>query len=110
MSGQPPGAGIPSINRPNPNEDCRGLVINTNLRSPQATILQNLKKGDLLIIQTASDQGPLQAFDADGNLAGNIISREQAKLLDCIIRGTEYMAEILSIENGQCDIQIRVVG
>jgi len=109
MSGQPPGLGMPSINRPNKNENCENLVINTNLRSPQANTIQNLKKGDILIIQVASDQGPLQAFDNAGNLAGNIISREQAKLMACIIAGTEYVAEVLSVENGQCDIQIRAV-
>ncbi|MFC4872119.1 hypothetical protein [Negadavirga shengliensis] len=101
--------GSPSINRPNENENCQELVINTNLASPQASVIGNLNKGDILTIQTASDQGPIQAYDENGQLAGNIVSREQIRLLNCIIGGTEYEAEVLAIENGQCKVQIRAV-
>jgi hypothetical protein len=109
MSGNPGGGGGPSINRPNPNEDCADLVINTNLASPQANVIENLAEGDTLSIRAITDQGPIQAFDEDGNLAGNIVSREQVRLLTCINGGTSYQAEILSIENAQCRIQIRAI-
>lgn len=109
MSGSSGGGGSPSINRPNPNENCEDLVINTNLASPQADIIRNLDEGDLLSIRAVTDQGPIQAFDTKGHLAGTIISREQVRLLNCINRGTTYQAEILSIKNGQCKVQIRAV-
>ncbi|MAS21222.1 hypothetical protein [Leeuwenhoekiella palythoae] len=109
MSGSSGGGGIPSINRPNQNENCEGLIINTNLASPQPEVVSSLNQGDFLEITIASDQGPIQAFDAEGNLAGNIISREQVKLLNCIISGTEYTAEVISISGGQCKIQIRPI-
>lgn len=109
MSGSSGGGGIPSINRPNENEDCAALVINTNLASPQAAVINNLEEGDKLIIQAASDQGPIQALDDNGQVAGTIMSREQVRILNCIIGGTEYSAEVISIENGQCQVQIRAV-
>ncbi len=109
MSGSSNDGGIPSINRPNQNENCEGLVINTNLASPQAEVINALNQGDLLQITIASDQGPIQAINQAGNLAGNIISREQVKLLNCIISGTVYEAEVLSINEGQCNIQIRSI-
>lgn len=109
MSGSSGDSGIPSVNRPNQNDNCDGLVINTNLASPQAEVIDALNQGDLLEITIASDQGPIQALDQSGNLAGNIISREQVKLLNCIISGTVYEAEVLSINDGQCNIQIRSI-
>lgn len=108
MSGNSDG-GIPSINRPSDNENCEGLVLNTNLASPRAEVIRSLSPGDVLNVQTASDQGPLQAFDLQGRLAGNIISREQVKLLGCILGGTIYEAEVLSVDNGQCRVQICAV-
>ncbi|MEO2071129.1 MAG: hypothetical protein ABGW99_07275 [Zunongwangia sp.] len=109
MSGNSGGDSMPSVNRPNQNENCEELVINTNLASPHAEVINNLSQGDTLEITIASDQGPIQAIDKDGQLAGNIISREQVKLLNCIIGGTVYEAEVLSINEGQCNIQIRAI-
>ncbi len=109
MSGSSGGGGIPSINRPNENENCEDLVINTNLASPQAVVISNLNEGSILTIHAVSDQGPIQALDENGQVAGTIISREQVRILSCINNGTEYEAEILSIENGQCQVQIRAV-
>ena len=107
MSGSPGGGGIPSINRPNENEICEDLVINTNLASPQAVVVNNLTEGEILSIHAITDQGPIQAFDENEQIAGTIISREQVRLLNCINKGIQYEAEVLSVRNGQCEIQIR---
>jgi hypothetical protein len=108
MSGNSGGGG-PSINQPNENESCENLVINTNLASPQANIIARLKKGDILKIQAITDQGPIQALDNNGQVAGGIVSREQVRLLRCINSGTNYAAEVLSIVDGQCSVQIKAV-
>jgi hypothetical protein len=109
MSGSSGGGGIPSINRPNENEICEDLVINTNLASPQALIVNNLNEGDILSIHAITDQGPIQALDENGQVAGTIISREQVRLLNCINKGTQYEAEVISVGNGQCQVQIRAI-
>ena len=100
---------MPSINRPNENENCQDLVVNTNLASPVFEVIEDLARGNILTIQAASDQGPLQALDEEGRLAGNIISREQVRLLTCILDGTNYIAEVLSVNGGQCSVQIRAI-
>ena len=109
MSGSSGFGGVPSMNRPKDNEDCEALVINTNLASPQAAVVNNLSVGDILSISAVSDQGPIQAIDQNGHIAGSIISREMVRILNCISTGTEYEAEIISIENGQYQIQIHAV-
>lgn len=105
MSGNS-GGSSPSINRPQRGEDCRSIFITTHLASPQAAVLATLSSGDVLLLELASDQGPLQAFTADGQLAGNILSREQSRLIRCILEGVNYQAEVLEIDGAECQIQI----
>ena len=104
MSGSSGGGG--SINRPSDNEDCANLVINTNLASPKADVIAKLKVGDQLSVEAASEQGPIQALRGR-SVAGNIVSREQVRLLNCLNQGTAYIAEVLSITGGQCKVQVR---
>lgn len=96
----------PSITGPYPNENCENLVINTHLSSPDPAVLETLEEGDILTIRVQGDQGPIQAVDDAGVVAGNIISREQARLLQCINEGTQYVADVISIRKAHCDIQI----
>lgn len=107
MSGNS-GDSRPSINRPSFNENCEDLVINTNLASPQPEVLALLNVGDELTIYAASDQGPIQALNSSGDVAGSIVSREQIRLLNCINQGIQYIAEVLSLDQGQCQVQIKV--
>jgi hypothetical protein len=105
MSGSGGGDG-PSFSAPSQNDSCENIVINTNLASPQANVIANLTVGDRLDITAVTDQGPIQALDVNGQVAGNIISREQIRLLNCIRQGTVYVADVLEIDNGQCQVQI----
>lgn len=109
MSGMGGGGDMPSINRPNQNDSCANLVINTNLATPQVNVINNLNVGDVLNINALTDQGPIQALTDNGLLAGNIISREQIRLLTCLLRGTIFNAEITNIDNGQCQIRIYAI-
>ena len=98
---------VPSLNRPNENEICEDLVIVANLASPQVAVIDGLNEGDILTIVAASDQGPVQALNEQNQVAGTIFTREQVRLLNCINAGNVYIAEVLSIDNGQCQVQIR---
>lgn len=99
----------PTFNRPVPSDSCSTLIINTTLATPKAEIIETLNKGDTLRISIASDQGPIQAITLDGQVAGTILSREQVKLLSCIVGGTTYEAEVLSRNDGECNVQIRPI-
>lgn len=96
---------MPSINRPSQNDSCASLIINTNLATPQANVINNLNAGDVLDINAVTDQGPIQAL-YNGQLAGNIISREQIRLLACLIKGVPFVADVIEIDNGQCQVRI----
>jgi hypothetical protein len=109
MSGSSNGGGIPTINRPGGEESCENLVITTNLASPQANVINGLTVGDILTIQAASASGPIQALNSNNQIAGSIVSREQIRLLNCINGGTQYEAEVLALNTGQCTVQISAI-
>lgn len=108
MSG-PGNSGSSWVNPSPQDENCAGLIFNTNLASPQSAVINDLEEGDLLNVKAVREQGPIQAFDAQDRLAGSIISRQQVRLLNCINGGTEYVAQVLSIEGGQCNVEVRAI-
>jgi hypothetical protein len=105
MSGSGGDGEGPSINRVQ-NDSCENLIIITNLATPQAQVINNINVGDILNVDIVTDQGPIQVLDLNGNLAGNVISREQIRLLNCLVKGVVYVAEVIGINNGQCQIRI----
>jgi len=100
---------IPSINRPNENDQCEEIVINTHLASPRAAVLEELNIGDLLAIIVETDQGPIQAITTNGDVSGTVVTRDQIRLLTCINSGVEFEAEVLAVDNGMCQVQIRAL-
>lgn len=101
------GGSSPSINRPIEGESCENLVLNVNIASPQPDVIITLSRGNILNVSAVSDQGPIQVITQDGRLAGNVISRDQVRLMNCINGGVTYIAEVTSIDGGQCGVQIR---
>ena len=106
MSGNSNDGGGPSISRPSSNDNCDDLVIVLNLASPQAEVINTLNKGDVLSVQPLTEQGPIQVLDYEGHVAGTIVSREMVRLLNCINNGTDFGAEVLQINGGQCNVRI----
>lgn len=106
MSGNSGGGGAPFIEQPKDGFDCQKLFINTGLASPISEVLEKISVGDVLRISAQSDQGPIVAiFEED--VAGTIITSAQVQLLRCISQGNEYVAEVVSIEEASCEVQIR---
>lgn len=108
MSGNSGSGFTPTYNRPSASDNCDGLTIITNLASPKPEVVEGIERGDILIVQISSDQGPIVAIH-EGNVAGTIVSRDQIRLLNCILSGTIYEAKVLQSNNGQCQVQIRSV-
>jgi len=105
MSGN--GGGVPTVDGPIDGENCTNLIINTNISSPQALAIRNLTKGIILDVQAIGDQGPINFYNENGDLVGSVISRVMIRLLSCIVKGFEYEAEVLSITDGEVEVQIR---
>lgn len=83
------------------------LRINTYLASPQAEAMEAMEVGSILAIHAVSATGPILAVSSNGETVGSIISREQIRLLKCLVKGVNFIAEVISINGAECRVQIR---
>lgn len=90
------------------NVSCEDIVIHTQLASPKASVIVKISKGDILEIESENNpmNQPLIVAKFKGNIAGGITHSSMFRLLDCIKSGTEYNAEVLSVNLGIVKIKI----
>lgn len=94
------GTGGPEVDRCN-------IISLTNLNSPNATVVSTLRPGDVLDVHL--QVGPprlLLAVTSPGQIVGSITSAEMARLIACIQQGESYVAEVVSVRGGVCQVRI----
>lgn len=91
-------------------QDCTNIFERTTLASPVPAVLALLRSSSVLTLQAQSPQGPLLATIADGRVAGSITSASLVRLLRCIAEGYGFVAIVLTVSGGKCDVEIRPAG
>lgn len=86
--------------------NCADIVLKTQLASPNPDIIEDLAIGDILNIKLSSATGPLHAVTMDNQVAGAILSSNPALLINCINEGYEFLAKVLSVNGGDCQVSI----
>jgi hypothetical protein len=87
-------------------QNCADIVLRTQLASPDPAVVADLEVGDILNVKLLTATGPLQALTQDGDVAGAILTSDPALLINCINSGYEYLAKVLSVHGGDCQISI----
>jgi ribosomal protein S1 len=103
MSGHGGGDFVPDVS-PLP---CAKLNVKTTLNSPVPKVLSTLKKDDVLDVSLQGKKGPLVAVTAGGDVAGSITSSQLAKLIECIQDGYTFVAVVLRVDKGMCEVEVR---
>src|SRR5205823_14012429 len=86
---------------------CAKLILRNPLNSPVAKVISKLEKDDVLDLSLRSPKGPLVAVTADGEEAGSITSSALARLIQCILDGYEFVALVLRVDKGLCEVEVR---
>ncbi|MBS4064725.1 MAG: hypothetical protein KGZ74_09210 [Chitinophagaceae bacterium] len=102
MSGSNGGSGF----APTSPKDCNTLKIYTQLASPDSLLVGKLKIGEILAIRLIPPTGPVHVLNNSGEIVGAILSKDVAKLIECISDGHEYRAKVLDIKGGNCQVII----
>lgn len=79
----------------------------TNLNSPNPNVIRGLQAGDKLQIDLRT--GPprlLLAVTATGQTAGSITSPQMATIIQCILQGVNYVADVISVRGGICQVRV----
>ncbi|MHB1563273.1 MAG: hypothetical protein ACYCXP_04155 [Leptospirillum sp.] len=89
-------------------DDCASLVINTQLSSPKASVIDLIMVGEFLDVrlQMFASTEVVAVFRQE-QLAGGLASPDIAKLRRCISEGTEYKAEVTAKSEGQVRVRVK---
>lgn len=95
-----------------PGQDpCLTLMTRTTLNSPDPAVLATLAPGALLTLRLLGPARPtIVAETPDGRRAGSITSAWQAQLVTCLEQGYKFQAQVLRIDGGACEVEIRPAG
>ncbi len=75
-------------------DDCKSLAFNTILTNQQPTF-SKIKIGAFMSVILKGTA--IEVVDTTGALCGLVTSRHNARLIDCIIKGNSYKAQLLNI-------------
>lgn len=87
-------------------QSCEKLTILTRLASPVPNVIATLVVGDILNIRLSSVLGPVEAVTNQNQIAGAILTAKLAQLINCIASGTTYVAKVLIVNGGECQVSI----
>lgn len=87
--------------------NCEGLVLNTQIASPQQTVIHQLSVNDIL-------QVDLQAVNTttaivliySGKVVGAVAAPDMQRLRECIEGGTRYEAKVTATSGAHVSIRI----
>lgn len=85
------------------------IVERTRVNSVDRSVLSTLRQGDLLAV--VYNPGPpkrLLVTTSAGLVLGSITAPSLPTIIECIINGKSYVAEILLIQGGICEVEIRL--
>jgi len=81
----------------------------TSLNSVSPAGLRNARPRVLLnVVFLAGPPQRLVAQDYTGQTVGSITSRSMLQIIECIQSGRQYVAEVLSIQGGSCQIRVKL--
>lgn len=93
-----------------PPSSCESLIINTQLTSPKASVLKQVKEGDELLVAIELYEGSSVIVALHNNVvAGGLSAPSVQRLRKCIEDGFNYSATVLAIGGGQVRVRVHCV-
>lgn len=93
---------------PSGDDKC-AITEQTILNSPVPAVVAGLSVGDILLVDLETQpRNRVVAKSAAGAVAGAITSVSLVDIIECIQNGSVYEAEVLSINSGKVEIEIRL--
>jgi hypothetical protein len=91
--------------------DCASLIFPTVLNSPDPAVLPTLTAGDVLNLRRPDPtKSRVEAVTSSGDVAGTITGGRFADLLVCLEREVGFVAQVVSVSNGRCQVEVRPRG
>lgn len=93
-------------------DECESIRFETVLMSPQAEGIHSIAVGDVLSLEFRDivDQKVVAAINTSRQLVGTVGSAHAVRLRSCMESNHNYVAEVLSINSGACQVLIHLLG
>lgn len=89
-----------------PTDSCEALQFDTQLASPKAAVVVQLKVNDILDIAFAPSGNQVVIALWNGNEAGGVVDPQLTQLRNCMNKGEQYQARVLQIAGGQVRVRV----
>ena len=100
---RPPGGGGGGV--PDGGDECSKSYRDVRLSSPKD--ISKLHVGDKLDLAVRDKSGtPVLYADKAGKEMGTIVFRSSGKIIECIRRNYAYVAEVITLDGGDCILNI----
>ncbi|MDG9871673.1 hypothetical protein N7592_00365 [Pseudomonas juntendi] len=101
------GSGVSYLGPSTPTTSCTTLQFDTQLASPKAAVVAQLKPNDILDIVFAQANNPQIVIALwNGAEAGSIVDPHLTQLRNCMGQGEMYKAKVLHVGGGQVRLRI----
>lgn len=96
----PPGNGVPN---------CANIIEQVPLNGPKPEVISKLKPNSVLKLEVHEEGGRniLVAVNSKGQKAGTITTASSIAIINCIQEGFKFIAVVISIDRGDCLLEIR---
>ncbi|PJJ59406.1 hypothetical protein CLV45_0823 [Hymenobacter chitinivorans DSM 11115] len=85
-------------------EPCDQISFRTTLANPNTAALSSVSPRDILTVKSNGTQ-PIVENDR-GQICG-VISRKPARLVQCIKQGYRFIAVVISVDGGACEVRVQ---
>lgn len=93
----------------NGGPDCANIIEQVPLNGPKPEVVSKLKAGSVLKLEVHEEGGRniLVAVNSKGQKAGTITTASSITIINCIQNGFKFIAIVISIDRGDCMLEIR---
>lgn len=94
----------------NPDTPCAEVAFETQLSSPKADVIQGILPGNVLNVDLRQ-QGTAYTIIVlrEGQVAGGLTAPDVQRLRECILAGVKYGATVVSVNEGQVKVRVKVM-
>jgi hypothetical protein len=86
---------------------CNTLSFRSAVNSPQPALLANLKVGSVLKVKLQTSPQTAVIVEHKTKTVGALTGPKVARLIDCLLNGYTFEADVLSVAGGECQVEVR---
>ena len=89
-----------------PSNPCERLAFRADIASPQPAVISSLQVGQKLLRSLIQGPPPSVHVLNNGSIAGTLTGPNVPRLIQCMMQGFVYEADVVALNGGICTVQV----